>query len=88
MELAAKDLSLCDFRSEFSQEALITLQLDHVAKRSHFLTFTEHDHNKLLPCKFLNDTVVDFWVRWIAHNELSSETNVLTFTSHFYTTLI
>jgi hypothetical protein len=37
IELAAKDLSLCDFKGDYNGRALITLQLDHTASKSHFL---------------------------------------------------
>ena len=87
VEFAAKDLSLCDYTEDVSHESLITLQLDHVVGRSHILMLTEDDRNMLLPKKLLNDTLIDFWVRWIARNQPFTDTNVLTFTSHFYSTL-
>jgi hypothetical protein len=68
VEFAAKDLFLCDYTEDISHESLITLQLDHVVGRSHILTLTEDDHNMLLPKKLLNDTLIDFWVKWIARN--------------------
>ena len=86
IELAAKDLSLCDFKGDYDSDALITLQLDHTAGKSHFLTFNELDRNTLKPRTWVNDTVVDFWFRWIARNE-PFHNDVLTLTSHFYSTL-
>ncbi len=35
-ELAVKDLSLCDFKGDYDGNALIILQLDHTAGKSHF----------------------------------------------------
>ncbi len=86
VEFAAKDLFLCDYTEDVSHESLITLQLDHVVGRSHILMLTEDDRNMLLPKKLLNDTLIDFWVRWITQNQPFTDTNVLTFTSHFYST--
>jgi hypothetical protein len=47
VELAAKYRSLCDFGSEFSHEALITLQLEHVVGRFLILIFSELNHNMI-----------------------------------------
>jgi len=52
-----------------------------------FLTFTEHDRRTLNPRTWINDTVVDSWFRWIARNEPFDDV-VISFTSHFYSTLI
>jgi hypothetical protein len=51
------------------------------------LTFTEHDRRTLNPRTWINDTVVDSWFRWIARNE-PFDNVVISFTSHFYSTLI
>jgi hypothetical protein len=89
VELAAKDLPLCDFVGVYEVDKLVTLQMDHVHGRngSHFLTCTEHDRRALNPRTWINDTVVDFWFRWIARNE-PFDNVVISFTSHFYSTLI
>jgi Ulp1 family protease len=86
IELAAKDLSLCDFKGVYNDDALITLQLDHTVGKSHILTFTKLDRETLKPRTWVNDTVIDFWFHWIARNE-PFYNNVLTLTSHFFSTL-
>ncbi len=50
VELAAKELSLCDFNSSFNVEQLITLQLDASVGRNNLVTFSEFDRNTLNKC--------------------------------------
>jgi len=58
------------------------------SSRTHYVTIREDDKDRLCPGQFLNDTLVDFWMRWINRGE-SQQTNssVHFFTSHFMTTL-
>jgi hypothetical protein len=67
VELAAKDLPLCDFVGDYDVDAIISHQMEHLhgLKRSHILTFCEHDCQTLNPRAWVNDTVMDFWFRWI-----------------------
>lgn len=32
--------------------------------RTHYITICEDDKDRLQPSQFLNDTIVDFWMRW------------------------
>ncbi len=36
---------------------------------------------------FVNDNVVDFWMRWVTRKEFPTESSVHIFSSHFYTQL-
>jgi len=57
--------------------------------RTHYLTIQSADFDRLRPYEFLNDTLIDFWMRWIWRRERHciSQSAVHFFTSHFYTTL-
>lgn len=33
-------------------------------QRTHYITICEDDKERLQPRQFLNDTIVDFWMRW------------------------
>lgn len=56
--------------------------------RQHFLTISNEDFNRLDSGEFLNDTLIDFWMRWISKNENPSNSTVYFFTSHFFTALL
>jgi Ulp1 family protease len=34
------------------------------SKRTHYVTIRVDDKERLCPGKYLNDTLVDFWMRW------------------------
>ena len=34
------------------------------ASRAHYVTIREEDRDRLAPGQFLNDSLVDFWMRW------------------------
>ncbi|KAL7551587.1 hypothetical protein ACHAWF_014773, partial [Thalassiosira exigua] len=56
--------------------------------RTHYVTIRQDDKDRLSPGEFLNDTLVDFWMRWISRGERQQRhSNVHFFTSHFMTTL-
>jgi len=40
------------------------LQAEATSGRTHFLSITREDRDRLEPGEFLNDTLVDFWMRW------------------------
>jgi len=40
------------------------LQHEAAVGRSHYLSINTGDRDRLLPKEYLNDTVVDFWMRW------------------------
>eukprot|EP00592_Proboscia_alata_P003477 CAMPEP_0194371010 /NCGR_PEP_ID=MMETSP0174-20130528/19348_1 /TAXON_ID=216777 /ORGANISM="Proboscia alata, Strain PI-D3" /LENGTH=1104 /DNA_ID=CAMNT_0039148789 /DNA_START=158 /DNA_END=3472 /DNA_ORIENTATION=- len=55
--------------------------------RTHYLTIRGEDRDRLHPGEYLNDTLIDFWMRWIWRKEIHSTSSVHFFTSHFFTTL-
>ena len=69
IENAAKDLTLSSVdEKKLSLEELTTLQQEATTGRAHILTITGEDRDRLEPGEFLNDTLVDFWMRWYACN--------------------
>jgi Ulp1 family protease len=40
------------------------------------VSITEHDMKTLEPGKFLNDTIIDFWMCWLMRKELPKESAV------------
>eukprot|EP01082_Thalassiosira_pseudonana_P009089 g8088.t1.2.5e17418a g8088 g8088.t1 contig27:163628-167782(+) len=57
--------------------------------RAHYVTICQEDYNRLEPGQFLNDSLVDFWMRWISREQshLGNKSDVHFFTSHFMSTL-
>eukprot|EP00581_Thalassiosira_minuscula_P018889 CAMPEP_0183719814 /NCGR_PEP_ID=MMETSP0737-20130205/12607_1 /TAXON_ID=385413 /ORGANISM="Thalassiosira miniscula, Strain CCMP1093" /LENGTH=992 /DNA_ID=CAMNT_0025949571 /DNA_START=52 /DNA_END=3027 /DNA_ORIENTATION=+ len=41
--------------------------------RTHYITIREDDKERLCPGQFLNDSLVDFWMRWISRGESQTE---------------
>ena len=35
-----------------------------VANKTHMVTIRGEDFDRLVPCEFLNDTLIDFWMKW------------------------
>lgn len=72
VEKAAKGLNLCggclspfDEEDEIiSSEKLTEIQQEAASGRTHILTITGEDRERLEPGEFLNDTLIDFWMRW------------------------
>jgi hypothetical protein len=50
--------------NEFSSEKLVEIQKEAASGRTHILTITVEDRERLEPGEFLNDTLIDFWMRW------------------------
>jgi len=56
--------------------------------RTHYVSIRQDDKDRLCPGQFLNDSLVDFWMRWISRGEpQGKDSDVHFFTSHFMTTL-
>eukprot|EP00985_Skeletonema_marinoi_P016788 scaffold9065_cov239-Skeletonema_marinoi.AAC.1 len=55
--------------------------------RTHYITIREDDIERLAPGEFLNDTLVDFWMKWISGAPNNPDSDVHIFTSHFMSTL-
>ncbi|CAJ1939071.1 unnamed protein product [Cylindrotheca closterium] len=69
---------------------LVDMKEDTVSKvkvRQHYVTLRVKDYERLQPEEWLNDSLVDFWMQWIARSEDKSNTNLHFFTSHFYSSL-
>jgi Ulp1 family protease len=88
VELAAKELSLCDFNSFYNIDQLITLQLDASVGRNQIITFFDWERNSLNECNYVNDNIIDFWMLWISMNIHSSMTSIIILSTHFYTELL
>mmetsp|Transcript_2711 Transcript_2711/g.5860 ORF Transcript_2711/g.5860 Transcript_2711/m.5860 type:complete len:1453 (-) Transcript_2711:112-4470(-) len=62
--------------------------LDQPRQRAHHLVVRMKDFNRLKGRKWLNDTLVDFYMQWLTRqNEDIENSDVHIFTSHFYSTL-
>jgi hypothetical protein len=66
IEKAAEGLKLSCLSDEqfVSSEELVKLQQEATTGRAHFLSITGEDRDRLEPGEFLNDTLVEFWMRW------------------------
>jgi len=87
IELAAKELSLCDYNPSFTTEQLITLQLKASVGRNQIVTFSDMDRKSLNDCT-VNDNIMDFWMLWISRNLCPTNANIAILTTHFYTELV
>jgi len=96
IELATAPLDLClghgtkldDKHLKLGDTELRNLQKAHSTSSFHTLSFTKLDWSKLLPRTYVNDTIIDFWFRWITRKEYPHKSTVHCFTTHFYTTLL
>jgi len=65
IEKAAKDLKLSAYNERvLCLDQLTAQQVEASTGRAHILTITVEDRDKLNPGEFLNDTLIDFWMRW------------------------
>jgi len=56
--------------------------------RQHFITITDEDVRSLEPNELLNDSLIDFWMKWITWNDPNGpHSTIHTFTSHFMSEL-
>jgi len=56
--------------------------------RDHYITIGKEDVGRLEPGQFLNDTLIDFWMKWISRKDITIESNFHFFSSYFFTTLM
>ena len=69
IEDAAKDLKVLSHDEKIlSEQEILKLQQEASIGRSHIITITVEDRDRLNKPEFLNDTLVDFWMRWYACN--------------------
>jgi Ulp1 family protease len=96
IETETSSLKLCHFLNHWVDENYDALGEKEVIKRQRTLSsgrnqmvsITEHDMKTLEPGKFLNDTIIDFWMCWLMRKELPKESAVHIFSTHFYTKLL
>ncbi len=82
IELAAQGLDLCDFWSDYDDDRLITVQMEHLVGRNQFQTFHQKDFDRLNPRTCVNDVIIGFWSLWICQNDFPNTSNALTFLLH------
>jgi hypothetical protein len=69
IEDAAKHLKVSSHDEKMlSEQEILKLQQEATLGRSHILTITAQDRDILNKPQFLNDTLVDFWMRWYGCN--------------------
>jgi len=47
-----------------SLEKILKIQQEVSSGSRHILTITDEDRFRLQPRKYLNDTLIDFWMKW------------------------
>jgi hypothetical protein len=70
-----------------SNPMLSRLQTEAVHPRNTSLVISKDDRKLLNPKGWLNDTLIDFWMRWITRMEFRVDSSVHVFSTHFYTKL-
>jgi len=69
IEDAAKHLKVSSHDEKMlSEQEILKLQQEATLGRSHILTITAQDRDILNKPQFLNDTLIDFWMRWYGCN--------------------
>ncbi len=90
-----QQLNLCHSFSGYKDEAyeqlidgdIMVLQGRVSVGKNQIVSIFEDDIKTVEPGKFLNNNIVDFWMRWIQRKELPNESSVHIFSTHFYTEL-
>ena len=65
----------------------ITANVSHGKKNFHTIKIQGKDYDKLAPGKYLNDTLIDFWINWLIYRMCNISDQVHVFPSQFYTKL-
>jgi Ulp1 family protease len=73
IETAADGLLLGEDPLTCSSTHLLQLQQEKAAQKNHFVTMLQENIDSLQPNKWLNDSVIDFWMLWITRKEPSKE---------------
>uniref|UniRef100_A0A7S3V8R4 Ubiquitin-like protease family profile domain-containing protein n=1 Tax=Chaetoceros debilis TaxID=122233 RepID=A0A7S3V8R4_9STRA len=55
--------------------------------KTHMVTVRGEDYERLEPYEFLNDSLIDFWMKWISRKEDPKTTDIHIFTTQFFTRL-
>jgi Ulp1 family protease len=71
-----------------SENEVIKYQQTLSSGRNQMVSITDNDMKTLEPGKFVNDTIIDFWMCWLMQKELLMESAVHIFSTHFYTKLL
>jgi len=72
LDSAARGLTEASGRLSLSDENVTSLAIagaDNCAdaaatSKTHMVTIRGEDFDRLVPCEFLNDTLIDFWINW------------------------
>ncbi|GFH53921.1 hypothetical protein CTEN210_10397 [Chaetoceros tenuissimus] len=65
----------------------ITANVSHGKKNFHTIKIQGKDYDKLEQGKYLNDTLIDFWINWLIYRMGNVSDQVHVFPSQFYTEL-
>jgi Ulp1 family protease len=86
---AAVDLHLCDYppKEKLSNAELTQIQMAACSPRVSRVAFVEGDLEKCDEGNYINDNIVDFWMKWLTRNEPLVGSQVHMFSTHFYTKL-
>jgi Ulp1 family protease len=95
IKTATSSFKLCHFVNSWLDQAYDKLSDDEIVKlqqsvsvgRNQVVSITEYDLKTVGPGMFVNDNVVDFWMRWVTRKKIPTESSVHIFSSHFYTQL-
>jgi len=58
-------------------------KINYVGK-THFLTVGGEDYQRLRPGEYLNDTLIDLWIKWILRREKTSSSDIHFFSTQFF----
>lgn len=61
LDLAAKDMNEASFLGDSNS---VASSHDIVQVKTHMVTIRGEDYKRLVPMEFLNDTLIDFWMKW------------------------
>lgn len=61
LDLAAKDMNEASFLGDANS---IASSHEIVQGKTHMVTIRGEDYKRLVPMEFLNDTLIDFWMKW------------------------
>ena len=70
-----------------TEDEVIKIQQTNCAARRKAAQVTEYDIKTLAPGRFVNDSIIDFWMCWLVRKQIPNESSVHIFSTHFYTKL-
>lgn len=75
------------FFSDQTDDSIVARSDNQPATKVHTVTIRGEDYDRLKPCEFLNDTLIDFWISWLVRRMGAAANEVHVFTTQFYTKL-